>query len=114
MKGYRVEPGGQVDLSEIDPRATAVYDGDKGEAREELLALVRGTYEGVRDDHVTLLAAATPVDRAPEVDPGDTVVVPSMQPHGMRNQSATEPATSSTAYQSSSPVPGTGRPPACR
>lgn len=39
MQRYRVEPGRKVDLSEIDPRSTATYDGDKGEAREELLDL---------------------------------------------------------------------------
>jgi PPK2 family polyphosphate:nucleotide phosphotransferase len=39
MKRYRVEPGGKVDLSEIDPRSTAAFEGDKRDAQKELRAL---------------------------------------------------------------------------
>jgi PPK2 family polyphosphate:nucleotide phosphotransferase len=39
MKRYRVKPGGKVDLSEIDPRSTSAFKGDKEAAQKELLAL---------------------------------------------------------------------------
>jgi len=39
FRDYRVEPATQVDLSTVDPRATAAFRGGKREARKELVRL---------------------------------------------------------------------------
>ncbi len=50
--------------------------------------ILSGRFECQRFDPQTDLPTTTVI-----AQPGDTVVVPSMEPHGMRNLSATEPAT---------------------
>ncbi len=39
MKRYRVKPGDEVGLSEIDPRSTSAFQGDKAAAQKELQSL---------------------------------------------------------------------------